>query len=206
MKIVIVRHGISEFNLKERGDNPFFCGAYNTPLAQIGKDMAKELQKNPIMQEIEKIYSSDLDRAIETAKLALPNRDVIINKNLRERSLGKFENNPEKLIKEKYPEFFINNNMKFRHDFKIKAPDGENYTDVCNRGIAFLNSLDLKLDETIGVFSHMHFIRCFIYTLTNITENQLLHLKIPNCEPIVLEGTKVGEFRLISHQIDELIA
>lgn len=206
MRIIIVRHGISEFNIKGKTDNPFFCGAYNTPLAEIGKEMAKKLQNNDIVQSIEKVYTSDLDRAIETAKLAKPNSEIIINKNLRERSLGKFENNPEKLIREKYPEYFINNVAKFRQDFKFKAPEGENYTDVCQRCKNFLNSLNLESNETIGIFSHMHFIRCFIYTLAGISEEELMKLKIPNCEPIILEGNQTGSFKLISHKIEELIA
>lgn len=203
MRIVIVRHGISEFNIKEKGDNPFFCGAYNTPLAESGKEMARKLQDNRIIKNIEKAYASDLDRAIETAKLAKPNTDIIIDKNLRERSLGRFENYSQKLIRERYPEYFPEGKAKFRHDFKLKAPGGENYTDVCNRCKAFLNSLNLLSNETIGVFSHMHFIRCFIYILANISEQDLLKLKIPNCEPIVFEGNEIGKFKCISHNIED---
>ena len=203
MRIVIVRHGISELNLKENGENPFFCGAYNTPLAKIGKEMASKLQDNELIQSIEKVYSSDLDRAYETARLALPNEKIIKDKNLRERSLGKFENNPEKEIKSKYPEFFQNGIARFRNDFKLKAPEGENYTDVCNRCKSFLDSINLLSNETIGIFSHMHFLRCFIYTVTGISKEELLKIKIPNCEPILLEGNEIGKFKIISHEIEE---
>ena len=164
--------------------------------------MAKNLQENEFIKEIQKVYSSELDRAIETAKLAKPNTNIIMDKNLRERSLGKFENHSQRLIREKFPEYFPEGKAKFRHDFKLKAPGGENYTDVCNRCKAFLKSLNLLSNETIGVFSHMHFIRCFIYILANISEQDLLKLKIPNCEPIVFEGKKIGNFKCISHEIE----
>lgn len=205
MKIVIVRHGISEFNIKEKGKDPFFCGAYNTPLAESGREMAKKLQTNEIIKSINKVYSSNLDRAIETAKLAIPEKEIIIDKNLSERSLGNFENNPERIIKENYPEYFPNGNANFRQDFKNKAPGGENYTDVCLRCNNFLNSINLNSRETIGIFSHMHFIRCLIYVLTNISKEEMLKLKIPNCEPIVLEGNEVGKFSIVSHKIEDLL-
>ena len=203
MRIVVVRHGISEFNIKEKGDDPFFCGAYNTPLAESGKEMAKKLQNNSYVKSIEKVYASDLDRAIETAELAIPNTKIWIDKNLRERSLGNFENHSQKRIKEKYPEYFPDGKAKFRHDFQLKAPRGENYTDVCNRCKIFLNSLNLLSDETIGVFSHMHFIRCFLYTLTNMSKEDMLKIRIPNCEPIVLEGNEIGNFQCTSHDIKD---
>ena len=205
MRIVIVRHGISEFNLLERTNTPYFCGSYDTPLADEGRMLAKSIENNEIIKSIEKVYSSDLSRAYETATLAKPGYKIIKTKNLRERSLGVFENNPEMVIRKKYPEYFLDNKMVFRHDFKVKAPGGENYTDVCNRAIEFLNTLDLKSDETIGIFSHYHFIRCLIYTLTGITKEELMHLKIRNCDPIVLEGTEIGKFKLISHEIKNLM-
>lgn len=205
MKIVIVRHGISEFNIKEKGKDPFFCGAYNTPLAESGREMAKKLQTNEIIKSIDKVYSSNLDRALETAKLAIPEKEIIIDKNLRERSLGNFENNSERIIKENYPEYFPDGNANFRQDFKNKAPGGENYTDVCLRCNNFLNEIDLEKEETIGIFSHMHFIRCLIFVLTNISKEQILKLKIPNCEPIVLEGNEIGSFKIVSHNIEDLL-
>ena len=167
--------------------------------------MARKLQTNDIIKKIQKVYSSDLDRAIQTAKLAKPKSKIIIDKNLRERSLGKFENNSERIIRENYPEYFPNGNASFRQDFKQKAPGGENYTDVCYRCKNFLNSLDLYSNETIGIFSHMHFIRCLIYILMEISKEELLKIKIPNCEPIVLEGNEIGEFKLISHDLEELL-
>lgn len=205
MKITIVRHGISESNIKEKGSNPYFCGAYNTPLADSGREMAKRLKNNEDIKRVEKVYSSDLDRAIETAKLAIPNKKINIDKNLRERSLGIFENHSEKEIREEYPEYFPNGKALFRHDFVKKAPGGENYTDVCNRCLNFLKTLNLESDENIGIFSHMHFIRCFVYILTGMTEEELLSFIIPNCEPIVLEGTKIGDFKFVSHKKEEFL-
>ncbi len=205
MRIVIVRHGISEFNIKENTKDPYFCGAYNTPLAESGKKMAVELQNNENLKSIEKIYTSDLDRAFETALLAKPNAKIIKDKRLRERSLGLFENNSEKLIREKYPEYFPNGKAIFRCDFEKKAPGGENYTDVCNRCEQFLNTIDITSNETVGIFSHYHFIRCLIYKLTNINKNDLLKLRIKNCVPIVFEGNEIGKFKCVSHNIEDLI-
>ena len=139
MKIVIVRHGQTRGNILNEQGISLFTGTLNnqdTDLTEKGIEDAKKLANNEIIKSIQKVYCSDLNRAIDTAKLAKPGYELNIDKRLRERSLGDFEGNyPEDLIKnEEYKKYFTDNEYKkFRTDFIQKAPNGENYTDIIKR-------------------------------------------------------------------------
>lgn len=206
MRIILVRHGESEFNKRYNTGEKIYSGAYNVGLTEEGRKAAKKLRENAYIKKIEKIYSSDLDRAVETAMLATGKTNIVKLPILRERSLGKFEGRLKSELENEYPEYFTNPKMmNFRSDFVIKAPDGENYQDVSERCLSFLEKLDLESNFTIGIFSHGGFISCMIYVLIGL-EKELVHkIKIQNCEPIVLEGKEVGRFILKSHKLEDLL-
>ena len=203
MKLILIRHGQTQGNiLNEQGIN-LFTGALNnkyTDLTEKGIEDAKKLKDNPIIKEISKVYCSDLKRAIDTAKLAKPGYELHIDKRLRERSLGDFEDH------ENYKKYFADENYKkFRRDFIQKAPNGENYTDVIERTKDFLDSLKMDEDITIGIFSHMHCIRCIFYNLLKFEpKEKIFNLKIENCKPYVIEKMHDKKFKLTSHNLDDL--
>ena len=209
MKIILIRHGQTQGNiLNEQGIN-LFTGALNnqyTDLTENGIEEAKKLKDNPIIKEISKVYCSDLTRAIDTAKLAKPGYELNIDKRLRERSLGDFEGKYTEDLQDKYKEYFTDETYKkFRRDFIQKAPNGENYTDVITRTNDCLNSLNMEEDITIGIFAHMHCIRCIFYNLLKFEpKEKIFNLKIENCEPYVIEKMKDKNFKLISHNLEDL--
>lgn len=209
MKLILIRHGQTQGNiLNEQGIN-LFTGALNnkyTDLTEKGIEAAKKLKDNPIIKEISKVYCSDLKRAVDTAKLAKPGYELNIDKRLRERSLGDFEGKYPEDLQDKYKEYFTDEAYKkFRRDFIQKAPNGENYTDVIERTKDFLDSLNMDEDITIGIFSHMHCIRCIFYNLLKFEpKEKIFNLKINNCEPYVIERMEDGTFKLTSHKLEDL--
>lgn len=207
MKLVIVRHGESEFNkLIDIEGVQMFCGAKDIGLTENGKMQAKSLNGNKSLENVEKVFASDLSRAIDTAKLAMPDRDIIVDSRIRERSLGYFEGKYVEDMAKEYPELFKEeDNMKFRRDFVVKAPNGENYTDICNRLKSFFDSINLNQNASYALFSHMHCIRCMLYLLLGLKKEDVTKIAIPNCEPIILEGTEIEKFKLISHKKEELL-
>ena len=207
MRLVIVRHGESEFNkLIDIEGVQMFCGAKDISLTEFGKSQARNLEGNRELKSIEKVYASDLSRAIDTAKLAMPDREINIDARIRERSLGYFEGKYVEDMAKEYPELFKKeDNMKFRRDFVVKAPGGENYTDICIRLNSFFDSINLIQNTSYALFSHMHCIRCMLYLLLGLNKDDVKKLTIPNCELIILEGTELGKFKLISHKKEDLL-
>ena len=101
VKFIIARHGYSQFNKSKQ-----FTGQYDVNLNAIGYLQAEEVGKYVLENyKVDKIYSSDLKRAIDTAKpiaeaLKLP---ILTRKNLREMYLGEWERKSFEEVKEKYP-------------------------------------------------------------------------------------------------------
>lgn len=207
MKIILIRHGESEFNkISKEADNRIYSGQFDCKLSKNGKKAAKDLRNSIYIKQIEKIYSSDLKRALQTAKLSTKRLDIIIDKRLRERSLGDFNGKYVKQLKEKYPDYFDNGKLKnFSNDFIVKAPNGENNTEVMERARDFINTIDLNENTTIGIFSHGRFLGCFIALLMNLEKEETLKLKIPNTVPIVLSGNRIGNFIMEFPTLKDLI-
>ena len=207
MKIILIRHGESEFNkISKEADKRIYSGQFDCELSENGKKAAKDLRDNIYIKQIEKIYSSDLKRALQTAKLSTKRLDIIIDKRLRERSLGDFNGKYAKQLKEKYPDYFDNGKFKnFSNDFIVKAPNGENNTEVMKRARDFINTIDLNENTTIGIFSHGRYLGCFIALLMNLEKEETLKLKIPNTVPIVLSGNRIGNFIMEFPTLKDLI-
>ena len=213
MKIVIIRHGQTMANIMNDSGTALYTGTLNnemTDLTELGRKQASNLVDNKIVKEIEKVYCSNLNRAIQTAKLAKPGYPLDIHDELKERCLGIFEGKEKKdlLASEEYRKYIVDEAFnKFRTDFIQKAPNGENYTDIIKRTKIFLDSLNMEEDITIGIFSHMHCIRCLMYNLLKFTpKEKIFNLKIKNCEPYVIERMEDGTFKLTSHNLNDLFS
>lgn len=87
--ILIARHGETDWNLSGK-----WQGHANIPLNETGVQQAHSLAAKLENVSIDAIYSSDLDRAIGTAKIVANHKglgDVRVDGRLRERNLGTFE-------------------------------------------------------------------------------------------------------------------
>ena len=88
MHLYFVRHGESEANAQNINQ-----GHLNSPLTQKGIHQAKVLAKLLEKIDFELIYSSDLDRAKDTAEIIKMNRPISVQTSslLREKSFGVLE-------------------------------------------------------------------------------------------------------------------
>ncbi len=211
MRIVVIRHGQTTANIMNNEGKTLYVGTLNnelTSLTEQGKNQASVLAKNNIVKSIEKVYSSDLIRAMQTAKLAKPGYELNLSKNLRERSLGIFEGKETKdlLISNKYSKYLTDENYRsFRADFIQKAPEGESYTDVSIRCKEFLDTLDFSENIIIGIFSHYHTIRCLFLNMFKIEpKEKIFNLQIENCIPYVIEGNTLENLKLVSHNLNSM--
>ena len=91
MIIYLVRHGQSVANVEQRT-----AGHLDTPLTQEGKEQAKRLgQRFKEVNDFEIIYTSDLQRAYETAKAIHKyhkEKEFNIDTKIREKDFGELEN------------------------------------------------------------------------------------------------------------------
>ena len=88
MRLIIVRHGETTANLERT-----LQGHSQNPLSERGRTQARHLGERLLGEGIERMYSSDLCRAIETAEIIAESIDLPIELTpaLKERSYGNFE-------------------------------------------------------------------------------------------------------------------
>lgn len=103
LKIILVRHGEAEGNF-----NRIFHGHYNSSLTSRGNIQAQRTAEFLDKYKIERLYSSDLKRAADTAGYIAERQKLEINflPMLREISGGKWENKPWEALEKEFPDVY----------------------------------------------------------------------------------------------------
>lgn len=134
MEIIIARHGETNYNIKG-----LIQGQRQSKLSENGIRQAKALAKSLKKEKIEFIYTSELIRAVETAKIINKFHNLKINKTeeLNERNFGVFEGRKGDLIQKE----FRRNVME---DINFKPKGAETWRDINKRVISFMRSIIKK--------------------------------------------------------------
>jgi broad specificity phosphatase PhoE len=141
-QLTLVRHGITDWNVTGK-----FQGHSDTPLSEDGRTQAHALAKHLKKAKVDVIYSSPLSRALETAMIVFPNREIIQDDRLRELNFGVFESftQAENLLHEEWAWWFAD-------PFKRPAPNGESYEALRLRAVAWMESLPDNIH--VAAFTH----------------------------------------------------
>src|SRR3989344_7121935 len=92
MKLILVRHGETLMNKKDIRQ-----GHTHNPLSAAGRKQAQKVAKELKKEGIAAIYSSDIRRAADTARVVAKlhkNVPLILTRDLRERNPGIYDNTP----------------------------------------------------------------------------------------------------------------
>lgn len=170
-EIIIVRHGQSIGNQTKT-----FLGHTDLDLSELGYLQAETTAKALKDYKIDKIYSSDLKRAYNTAvpNAKLRNLNVITDKNLREAYAGEWEGMFVGDIMEKWGrEFFVD---QWSNNFgNFTFPGGESIMDAGSR---FYNEILAISSENIGktllICAHAAVIRSFWAIISDIAPDNIV--------------------------------
>lgn len=135
MRLIITRHGETFDNI-----NRICQGQTQGELTQEGLEQAKKLGMRFKTTEIDAVYSSDLKRAVDTAKEILkphPKLKLRLDKRLRERYLGELQGRP-------FPPGWDWNNL---------PPDAETDAEMCKRAKEFIDDI-YACNKTVLVVCH----------------------------------------------------
>jgi len=172
-RIFLIRHAESEGNTYRRAH-----GHFNGQITENGHKQINQLRDRFTNEQIDVIYSSDLDRTCTTATALSEPRNLDINKTekLREVNLGVWENVPWADLEANEPKML----KCFNWDpAKWSVEGSESYESVQNRMLACINEIGKKHDgETVAVFSHGFAIRALLCKLLNLESNNTL----PYCD------------------------
>jgi len=143
----LIRHGETDWNVGRRVQ-----GNTDVPLSAHGREQAEELAARLADWPIGAIYSSDLRRALDTAR-PLAERlglELIVDPILRERNFGAFEG-----LLDAEVEALLEDPHVFWRDADTRPDKGESRREVWTRVTSFLDRLlaDPPAEE-IAIVSH----------------------------------------------------
>jgi probable phosphoglycerate mutase len=147
--VIIVRHGETEWNI--RGIRQ---GHLDSKLTAKGLAQAKALGARLAREKFTALYSSDLGRAVDTAReiANVSGHEIIPDERLRERHLGIFQGLDGDEINARYPE---ERRLMRTQGPGFVIPGGESMVQQVERNIACLNELAQRhRGEQIVVVTH----------------------------------------------------
>ena len=151
MNLLLIRHGQTNWNLKQ-----CFQGQSDIPLNETGRKQAQALADRLSAEQLDHVYVSDLQRAVETANIILRTSGYKPNlhpdSRLREVNFGAWEGLTYDEIKAKYPEPLA----AWENDiFKNAPPNGETLEQLSARVQSVLDELCAKhQDQTVLIVAH----------------------------------------------------
>lgn len=147
--VLLIRHGQSRGNAERR-----FGGHTATPLSTRGRKQAEATARSLKSEALTAIYSSDLARAIETARPLAKLTGLPINGTsaFRERGVGVMEGLTFEEAAQQHPEQYA---ALLRRDFEHVLTGGESYRQLLDRAWQKLDEIIAQnRGGKIAVFSH----------------------------------------------------
>ena len=217
MKLVLLRHGESEWNLENK-----FTGWTDVDLTEKGEAEAKSAGKL-IMNEninIDLVFTSVLKRAINTMNICLSNMDnstpeVLQDWRLNERHYGSLQGLNKSETAEKYgddqvliwrrsydikpPELDLDDDRHPRFDEKYEnlesnsLPSSECLKDTVERFLPYWEktiSPNVRSGKKVLIVAHGNSLRALVKHLDKISDDKILDLNIPTGIPLVYELDK----------------
>lgn len=214
IKLVIVRHGQSIWNLENK-----FTGWTDVDLSENGIKEAKKAGKilKSKNYKFDIAYTSLLKRAQDTLKYILEeldetNIEIKESYKLNERHYGALQGHNKDETRKKYgdeqvklwrrsmfikppalsldDERYPGNDIKYKDLNKEELPTTENLQDTINRVIDYWNS-DIKKDllnnKNVIIVAHGNSLRGLIKYLDKVSDEEIMNIELPTGRPICYE-------------------
>lgn len=214
MKLVLVRHGESQWNKLN-----LFTGWYDVELSEKGKQEASEGGSQLLSQgfDFDICYTSYLKRAIHTLNIVLDKMDrnwlpVVKTWKLNERHYGALQGLNKSETAEKYGEEQVKIwrrsfdvlppklessdernpalQESYRNEDKALLPLAESLKTTIDRVVPYYNEVikkDMMSGKRVLITAHGNSIRALVKYLDNISDEEIMEVNIPTGVPLVYE-------------------
>ena len=181
MMVYLIRHG-EKASKKEN--------VMDIELTTKGIRQAELVARRLADEAIERIYASDMTRAVQTAEKIneLLNVSLVIRPNLREIDMGECETLGWEQALARHPDF----KMAFeRHEADVPYPGGENGEDVWNRALRTIREIEQSGLRRVAVVAHGGTIRSILCGALGLPQARRFFLGNPpeHCGVSMLEFT-----------------
>ena len=194
-KLVLVRHGQSEWNAKN-----LFTGWKDPKLTDLG--IQEAIKAGDLLEtrnlKFDLMFTSDLFRAQETGRLILEQMnhtdiEVIKDQSLNERNYGDLAglNKDEARVKWGEEQVHI-----WRRSFDVPPPGGESLKNTAERVLPYFElEIMPKVKEGLNILvaAHGNSLRALVMELEKISSEEIVKLEIATGDPLTYEYSN-GEF------------
>lgn len=156
-KIIFVRHGQTEWNVLGR-----YQGQTDIALSPLGIEQAEKLAAHFPVDKVEAVYSSDLVRALTTARCVADRFGLTVESRpeLRELNFGDWEGLTYDEIVAKWPDAL---NNFFQHPDVLEIPHGESFPKLRKRALDAVEKIvACHPNQTVAVFAHGAILRTIL--------------------------------------------
>ena len=186
-KLVLVRHGASEWNLKD-----IFTGWVDVPLSDQGKAEAHKAAEKLKGFHFDMAFTSMLSRASDTLQIILADldqtslpveRDIALN----ERHYGDLQGMKKEEMKEVFGEDLV---QVWRRSFDVAPPHGESLKDTCERTIPYLKEViipEIQKGKNVIIAAHGNSLRSIIMYLELLAPYEIVLVNIATGIPYIYE-------------------
>jgi len=194
-KLILLRHGQSQWNFENK-----FTGWKDVPLTEKGKNEAKKagqlIKKHKI--KIDKIFSSNLQRANETAEIAIKEAEIMdlweenklimsTDDSLNERDYGDLVGLNKKETAKKFGEDQVH---IWRRSYDTPPPNGESLKDVVNRVSPYYEREILPYindNKNVLIAAHGNSLRATMIQLGLYKPEQISSIELPTGSPFCID-------------------
>ena len=191
--ILLIRNGQSEWNKLN-----LFTGFKNVELSEQGIEEANKAGQNfkELNLKFDLVFTSELKRAQETAKIILNNLDqwndlnsqkkIIESFNLNERDYGDLTGLDKKETAEKFGDEQVH---KWRRGYSDQPPNGESLEDVVNRVKNYFDSdimpsINKSENNNILIAAHGNSLRALLIVMKIYSSNDINSVELSTGVPI----------------------
>lgn len=175
-RVIIVRHGQTEYNRDHKLD-----GQFDTKLTDLGRDQARVLAEFLANEEIDITYSSPLSRSVDTADAITahhPGIPYVQVDAFREIDCGKCTSLTQAEVKDQFPDLVA----EWPKNTDPPFPGGESLKDVEARAVpTFIDIVNKNVGKTVLIVGHGALNIAILGHYLSIPHGLRFKLKQSNC-------------------------
>jgi broad specificity phosphatase PhoE len=168
-RLILIRHGETDYNMEKK-----YCGFSDPPLNKNGIWQCERLSNGLSGLKIDKVCSSDLKRAFQSADIIFKKFPIEQLKNFRELNFGVFDGLTYEVIIKKYQTYYVN---WMSNPVSIKVPNGEGLMEL-NRRVknGLHNILSNYEGKTVALVTHFGPVSLILCDALKLGLNMFWHI------------------------------
>jgi alpha-ribazole phosphatase len=192
-RLILIRHGQTHWNYQKR-----HCSFTDIGLNEKGRIQAKRLSKRLDREKIHKVYSSDMKRALQFAKIVFKNTAPEARAELREMNFGIFEGLTYQEIMKNYPEIY---QKWLGNPLEVAIPKGESLNSLARRVRKILTKiLFCNRNRAIVIVTHAGPIRVILCDILKLGLKEIFKIQPDLASISIIEFVKGrGKIRLLNN-------